>query len=47
VHEVRGRSVLECRAVHVGADGPRVHHGRFVFRSVLLEALAAISDGPW
>jgi hypothetical protein len=28
LHEVRGWSVLECRTVHVGADGPRAHRGR-------------------
>jgi hypothetical protein len=25
VHEVCGRSILECRKVHDEADGPRVH----------------------
>jgi hypothetical protein len=46
VHEVCGRSVLECRTVHDEADGPHVHHGRFVFLGALLEVRVAISDSP-
>jgi hypothetical protein len=37
LHEVRGRSVLECRTVRVGADGPRAHCGQSVIESAVLE----------
>jgi hypothetical protein len=46
VHEVRGRSVLECRTVRDEADGPQVHLGRSVFLGALLEVRAAFSYGP-
>jgi hypothetical protein len=46
VHEVCGRSVLECQTVRDEADGPRVHHGRSVFLDAILEVRVAISDGP-
>jgi hypothetical protein len=45
VHEVCGRSVLECRTVRDEADGPRVHHGRSVFLGAVLEVRVAFSDG--
>jgi hypothetical protein len=37
VHEVCGRSVLECRTVREEADSPRVHHGQSVILGALLE----------
>jgi hypothetical protein len=46
VHEVCGRSVLECRTVCDEADSPRVHHRRTVFLGAILEVRVAISDGP-
>jgi hypothetical protein len=46
VHEVCGRSVLECRTVRDEADGPRVHHGLSFILGALLEVRVAISDGP-
>jgi hypothetical protein len=46
VHEVCGWSVLECRTVRDEADGPRVHHRRYVFLSAVLEVWVAFSDGP-
>jgi hypothetical protein len=46
VHEVCGQSVLECRTVRDEADGPRIHHGRFVFLGAVLEVRVAFSNGP-
>jgi hypothetical protein len=46
VHEVCGRSVLECRTVRDEADGPWVHHRWSVFLSALLDVQVAILDGP-
>jgi hypothetical protein len=46
VHEVCGRSILECWTVRDEADGPRVHHGWCVFSSAVLEVRVAITDGP-
>jgi hypothetical protein len=46
VHEVCGRSVLECRTVRDEADGPRVHHERSVFLGAVLEVRVAFSDSP-
>jgi hypothetical protein len=46
VHEVRGRSVLECWTVRDGADGPRAHHGWSVIEGALLEVRGLFSDGP-
>jgi hypothetical protein len=43
VHEVRGRSVLECRMVRVGADGPQVHRGRSVSEQTVR---GSITDDP-
>jgi hypothetical protein len=44
VHEVCGRSVLECRTVRDEADGPRLHHGRSIFLGALLEVWVEITD---
>jgi hypothetical protein len=44
VHEVRGRSVLECRTVRDGEDGPRVHHGWSVIEGAVLEVRGLFSD---
>jgi hypothetical protein len=46
LHEVRGRSILECRMVRVGADGPRALRGRFVIDGAVLEVRGLFSDGP-
>jgi hypothetical protein len=46
VHEVRGRSVLECRMFLVGSDGPLVHHGRSVIEGAVLEVRGLFSDVP-
>jgi hypothetical protein len=46
LHEVRGRSVLECRMVRVGADGPRAHRGRSVIEGAVLEVRGLFSEGP-
>jgi hypothetical protein len=45
VHEVHGRSVLECQTVHDEANGPQVHHGWSIFLSALLKVRVAFSDG--
>jgi hypothetical protein len=39
LHEVRRRSVLECRTVRIVADGPRAHRGRSVIEGAVLEVL--------
>jgi hypothetical protein len=46
LHEVCGRSVLECRTVRDGADGPRAHRRQSVIESVVLEVRGLFSDGP-
>jgi hypothetical protein len=46
LHEVRRRSVLECRTVHVGADGPRAHRGQSVIEGAVLEVRGLFSDSP-
>jgi hypothetical protein len=46
LHGVRGRSVLECRTVRDGADGPRAYHGRSVIEGAVLEVRGLFSDGP-
>jgi hypothetical protein len=46
LHKVRGRSVLECRTVRGGADGPRAHHGRSVIEGAVLEVRERFSDSP-
>jgi hypothetical protein len=46
LHEVRGRSVLECWMVRVWADGPRAHRGRSVIVGAVLEVRGLFSDGP-
>jgi hypothetical protein len=53
LHEVRGRSVLECRTVCGGADGPWAHCGWFVNEGAVLEvrerfsdSLSHLADGP-
>jgi hypothetical protein len=46
LHEVRGRSVVECRTVRVGADGPRAHRGRSVIEGAVPEVRGLFSDGP-
>jgi hypothetical protein len=40
--EVHGRSVLECRTVRVGADGPRAHRGRSVIEGAVLEVRGVV-----
>jgi hypothetical protein len=46
LHKVRGRSVLECWKVHIGADGSRAHRGRSVIEGAVLEVRGLFSDGP-
>jgi hypothetical protein len=46
LHEVHGRSVLECQTVRDGADGPRAHCGLSVIKGVVLEVRGLFSDGP-
>jgi hypothetical protein len=46
LHEVFGRSVLECRTVHDGADGSRAHCGRSVTEGAVLEVRGRFSDSP-
>jgi hypothetical protein len=36
LHGVCGRSVLECRTVRDGADGPRAHRGQSVIEGAVL-----------
>jgi hypothetical protein len=43
---VHGWSVLECRTVHDGADGPQTHRGRSVIEGAVLEVRGLFSDGP-
>jgi hypothetical protein len=45
VHEVCGRSVLECRTVRDEADSPWAHHGWSVFHDAVLVVQVAILDG--
>jgi hypothetical protein len=37
LHEVREWSVLECRTVRGGADGPWAHRGRSIIEGAILE----------
>jgi hypothetical protein len=46
LHEVRGRSVLECQTVRDGADGPRAHCRRSVIEGAVLEVRGLFSDCP-
>jgi hypothetical protein len=46
LHEVHGRSVLECRTVRVGADSSRAHRGRSVIEGEVLEVRGLFSDSP-
>jgi hypothetical protein len=46
LHEVHGRSVLECRMVRDGADGPRAHRGRSIIEGAVLEVRGLFSDSP-
>jgi hypothetical protein len=46
LHGVHGWSVLECRTVREGADGPRAHHRRFVIEGAVLEVRGLFSDNP-
>jgi hypothetical protein len=46
LHEVRRLSILECRTVRDGADGPRAHHGRSVIEGAVLEVWERFSNGP-
>jgi hypothetical protein len=46
LHEVRGRSVLECRTVRGGADGPRAHRRWPVIEGAVLDAREHFSDSP-
>jgi hypothetical protein len=45
-HEFRGRSVLECRTVRDGADGPWAHRGQSIIEGAVLEVWGLFSDGP-
>jgi hypothetical protein len=45
LHEVHGRSVLECQTICVGADGPRAHRGWSVIECAMLEVRGFSSDG--
>jgi hypothetical protein len=45
VHEVRVWSVLECRTVRVGTDGPRVHRIRSVIEGAIPEVWGLFLDG--
>jgi hypothetical protein len=40
------RSAGPPRTVRIGADGPRVHHGRSVIEGAVLEVRGLLSDGP-
>jgi hypothetical protein len=44
LHEVCGRSVLECRMVRDGADDPRVHRGRSIIEGAVLEVRGCFSN---
>jgi hypothetical protein len=46
LHEVRGRSVLECRTVCGGANGPQAHRGRSAIEGAVLEVRGCFSDSP-
>jgi hypothetical protein len=46
LHEVRGRSVLECQTVRGGVDSLRAHHGRSVIDGVVLEVWECFLDSP-
>jgi hypothetical protein len=46
LHRVRRRSVLECRTVRDGADGPRAPRGPSVIAGAVLEVRGLFSDGP-
>jgi hypothetical protein len=46
VHEVHGRSVLECQTIRVGADGLWVHRGRSVIEGAVLEIRWLFLDSP-
>jgi hypothetical protein len=46
LHEVRARTILECRTVRVGADGPRAHRGRSVTEGAVQEVRGLFSDDP-
>jgi hypothetical protein len=46
LHEVRGRSVLECRTVRGGTDGPRGQHERSIIEGVVLEVRERFLDSP-
>jgi hypothetical protein len=45
LHGVHGWSVLECRTVHDGEDGPRAHRGRSIVEGAVLEVRGLFSDG--
>jgi hypothetical protein len=46
LHGVRGRSVLKCRMVRDGADGPRAHRGRSVIEGAVLVVGDHFLDSP-
>jgi hypothetical protein len=46
LHEVHGRSVLECRMVRDRAVGPRAHRRRSVIEGAVLEVWDRFSDSP-
>jgi hypothetical protein len=45
LHGVRGQSVLECRTIRDGVDGPRAHRRRSIIDGVVLEVRGLFSDG--
>jgi hypothetical protein len=44
LHEVRERSILECRTVRGRADGPRAHRGWSILEGAVLEVWDRFSD---
>jgi hypothetical protein len=46
LHEVRGRSVLECRTVRDGADGPWAHRRWSIIEGTVLEVRGLFSNSP-
>jgi hypothetical protein len=46
LHEVRGRSVLECRTVRDRADGPRARRRQSIIEGAVLEVRGRFSDSP-
>jgi hypothetical protein len=46
LHGVRGWSVLECRTVRDGADGPQAHHRWSFIEGAVLEVRGLFWDRP-